>query len=426
MSKTTKKRRRSKYRIQPMGYAALALILLIIVLVVVLVVRGVSGGSGDRVAEPTPEITMEPEITPEPTPVPTPVPTPIPTARSATIRSLGEIAIQDNLLASAESDGSYDFSGMFTDISDIIGNADFTIADVEGSLGGTSSASGDTLMRTPPSLIQALKDCGVDMLNLANDHALDGGFNDLQAAIENCNAAGMEYVGAAASKEEHDQPKIIEINGIKVGFLAYTETLNGMESKTDAAAVEYGVNLAKNCSPANDVKALRDAGAEVIVACVSWGEMLKRDATQNQQSMAQVLTQSGVDVILGYNPHVIQRAMWLEVANSSHRTLCILSHGNFLSDSRSQYSDSGVIFQFTIKEKEDLSGFEIIEPHYIPTYVWRIETGESAYDYRVLPAGQYLETAPEDMNYAQESRMRAVWAEAQSIMGSDVAVVAKQ
>ena len=423
---------RARYRIKPLAFVLFAAILLIIVACVVLFAGRpfeVGGGgflSPTATASPTPE----PTPTPVPTPSPSPSPTPMPTPRSATIRSLGEIAIQDNLLKAAlQEDGSYDFSEMFSLVSDVMGDADFTVADVEGSLGGTVNFSGGAQLLTPPSLIETLRDCGVDMLNFANDHALDGGFADLQAAIENCKAAGMEYVGAAASKEERVTPKIIEINGIRVGFVGYTETLNGMEKKTDANAVNYGVNLATKSNPTAEVKACREAGAEIVVAYVSWGETLNRQTTKNQQTMAKQLVQSGVDVIIGYNPHVIQPAMWLELTNNgkvSKRTLCMLSNGNFLSDSRSQYSDSGVIFQFTLQEREDLSGIDIVNPQYIPTYVWRIEDENSAYDYRTLAAGQWLETAPEGMSYTQESRMRAVWAEAQSIMGADVAKVANQ
>nr|MBQ4318013.1 CapA family protein [Clostridia bacterium] len=56
---------------------------------------------------------------------------------------------------------------------------------------------------------------GVDMLNIANDHALDGLFGELTATMANLQAAGMDYVGGAASPEEKATPKIVEINGIK-------------------------------------------------------------------------------------------------------------------------------------------------------------------------------------------------------------------
>ena len=430
MSKSNRGLRIGNYRITPLGLGTLAAILVILIAIVVLLVVNPFGGSDAakvNVNQPSPS----PSVTPVPTPVPTPTPTPAPTPRSATIRSLGEIAMQDNLLAAAKgADGSYDFSAMFAELSDVMGNADYTVADVEGSLGGSGDISGGALMRTPASLIQTLKDCGVDMLNIANDHALDGGFQDLMAALENCKSTGMEYVGAAASQAEKDSAKVIDINGIKVGFVAYTESLNGMEDKTDADAVKYGVNLVRKSNAKKDIQACRDAGAEIVIAYVSWGDMLKRETTENQQTIAKALVSFGADVIIGYNPHVIQPATWIEMkdksGNVTQRTLCLCAPGNFLSDSREQYSDSGIVFQFTIQEKADFSGLEITGASYIPTYVWRIENEDGSYDYRTLAAGQWLESAPETMNYTQYSRMKEVWAEAQSIMGTDVATVAAE
>lgn len=428
MAKSKKGLRIGNYRITPLGIGTLVAILLIIAAVVVLLVLNPFGEDGVSLfSKPTP--TPEPTATIAPTPTPTPTPTPMPTPRAVTVRSLGEIAIQKNLLAAAkQEDGSYDFSEMFENVSEVMGDADFTVADVEGSLSATTDPSSGDLMVTPASLIDALKACGVDMLNIANDHALDGNASGLFTALENIKAAGMEYVGAAASAEEKAQGKILTINGIHVGFVGYTESLNGLETKVDAAATDYGVNLIKKSNAAVDIKAMKDAGAEVVIAYVSWGEMLNRHTTENQLKIAKALVAAGADVIIGYNPHVIQPASWIEMTDSAgnvtQRTLCLCATGNFLSDSRERYSDSGVIFEFTIQEKEDLSGLEITSPTYIPTYVWRIENEDGSYDYRTLAVGQWLETAPEGMNYAQSSRLKEVWAEAQSIMGQDVATVA--
>lgn len=428
MSNSRKGLRIGNYRITPLGLGTLAAILLIIIAIVVLLIFN-PFGSGDRSrinVAPSPS----PSVTPVPTPTPTPTPTPAPTPRSATIRSLGEIAIQDNLLSAAKAeDGSYDFSGMFSLVSDAMGNADYTVADVEGSLGGSGEVSGSSLLRTPPALIQALKDCGVDMLNMANDHALDGGLKDLLAGIEACKAAGMEYVGAAASADEKKNPKVIEINGIKVGFVSYTDTLNGMEDKTDGDAVKYGVNLVRKSNAKTDIQACRDAGAEVVIAYISWGKMLSQEVSKDQQELAKALVTCGADVIIGYNPHVIQPAVWIEMkdksGNVTKRTLCLCAPGNFLSDAENP-NDMGIIFQFTIQEKDDFSGLEITSPVYIPTCVWRIDNEDGSHDYRTLAAGQWLESAPETMSYSAHSRVKQVWAEAQSVMGLDVATVAAE
>ena len=439
MSKRAKGLRVGKYRITPLGLVTLALLFMIIVAVVVMLVVNPFGGTDSIFAQPTPTPTPEPTIdpatiTPTPSPSPTPSPTPEPEPRSIRIRALGEIAIQQNLLKAATTDGgqSFDFSEMFSYISEIVGNADYTIADVEGTLGGTLKVSGSDQMITPPILIQNLKDCGVDMLDLANDHALDGNFDELKATIQNCVNADMAYVGAQTSADEKKQPKIVDINGVKVAFLAYTSSLNVKEKKVDKNALKYGLNLVTKSNAKSDVKAARDAGADIVVCLMSWGKMLKRDVTDDQKTVANVLVKSGVDVIIGYGPHTVQKAQWLDGPTDSdgtvHRTLMIPATGNFLSDQRDKYMDSGLIFEFTIRETGSMTGkYTVTDPVYIPTWVWRASgEADGSYTYHTMACGQWLENQPEGMSYNDVTRMREVWAEVQSSAGSDVAAVAAE
>lgn len=427
MFKSTKGLKIGNYRITPLGLITLAVIVLLIIVSIILVVVNPFGGPKAVTPVGATAATTEPTADPNaPVITPTPSPSPEPEPRSATIRSLGEIAMQTNLLKSALVENSFDFSDMFSEISTLMGDADYTVGDVEGTLGDVATSSGNAAsLITPSSLIGTLRDCGVDMLMLANDHALDGGFDEQQATVKNCIAAGMDYVGAATSSAEKSTPVIKEINGINVAFLAYSESFNGNEKKADAAAIEYGVNLAQKSNATSDVKAAKDAGADVIIAYVSWGEMQNRSATSNQKKIATLLVRAGVDVIIGYNPHVVQPAAWLELKNddgSVNRALCLSATGNFLSDQRAQYCDSGIIFEFTIQETTN-GDFEITNPTYIPTYVWRSEGEGGQYTYRTLAVGDWLETQPEGMAYADVTRMRQVWAEVQSIMGTEVAQI---
>ncbi|MBQ6348488.1 MAG: CapA family protein [Clostridia bacterium] len=432
-NKPVKGLRVGNYRITPLGLVVLAVLVMLIIAAVVLVVVHPFGNNDVAATNVLPpeaeEEAPEAEVTkaPTPTPEPEPTPTPEPELRSATIRSLGEIAMQQNLLRAAVNGNTFDFSNMFTNISSVIGNADYTVADVEGSLGGTTEYSGSNKMITPPALIGTLKECGVDMLMLANDHALDGGFNDLQATIQNCQEESMDYVGAAASAEERATPLIREIGGINVAFLAYTESLNGNEQTADPAALEYGVNLISKSNAKKDIDSAREAGADVVVCYCSWGEMFNPTPTDTEKKIAQKLAEWGVDVIIGYNPHVVQPATWLETKDAEgnvRRTLCLGATGNLLSDQYGK-NDNGIVFQFTIEETEH-GRFAITNPLYVPTYVWRSETEDGKYNYQALAVGQWLEDAPEGMAYADAARMRQVWADLQSVMGADVATVAAE
>ncbi len=412
-----------QYRVTPLGIAVFGAILLALAIIAVILVMNqistdptiagpgpVDGGPMDGetvITTHTPTPAPTPEVTSEPTPEPEPTPA------SARIRFLGEISADDNVLSAAlQEDGSYDFSSMFSMIAGAASDADYTVADVEGSMGDMGEGySGKTQYHTPDSIIGNLRDAGVDMLALANDHALDVFFEGLLDTIENCKAADMAYAGAAATQEEKDTPNIVDINGINVCFLNYTTTLNSNEKATSEDAVKYGVNLASQSDAKADIEAARAAGADVIVAIMSWGDDGESKISSVQTKVAKVLVNAGVDVIVGYGPRVIQPVYWLEAkddeGNVTHKTLCATSLGTFLSDSNEKNRDFGTIFEFTIREQED-GGFTIESPVSIPTYVWRAANGDKT-DYRVLACGEWLEEQPEGMSDENYARMLEIW-----------------
>lgn len=429
-----------RYRVTPLGLAVFgALLLAIAIIAVILVMNQIDAdptiklaGSGTSDEGQTDGQTVITTYTP--TPIPTiretvaPTPEPEPTPASARIRFIGEISADTNVLSAAlQEDGSYDFSDMFSTIAGAIGDADYTVADIEGPMGGIGEGySGKDEYNTPEMIIQNLADAGVDLLALSNDHALDTFFEGLLDTIENVKAANMAYAGAASTQEERDTPNLVEINGINVCFLNYTTTLNSKEKATTSDAVLYGVNLASKSNAKADIEAARTAGADVIVAIMSWGDDGESKTTNAQAKAAKLLVNAGVDVIVGYGPRVIQPVMWLELkddeGNVTQRTLCATSLGTFLSDSSGKNQDFGTIFEFTIQEEED-GTYAIESPVSIPTYVWRT-TSEDQTSYRVLACGEWLEEHPEGMSDADYARLLEVWNNIQSVLTDATTVTA--
>ena len=350
--------------------------------------------------------------------------------RSATIRTAGDFVIHDVVFQSAaklakqtNSSDPFNFRPMLNLIRDQLENADFTVTNVDGSMGGKQyykyGYSGYPQFNTPPHILYALVDAGVDMLTLANNHMLDGWFDGLMAEIANVEKVGLKHVGANRSAEEKNTPVVYEINGIKVGFMNYTVSLNEMDKKgVDSRALEFGVNATKNSDPKKDAKALRDAGADVIVCYMHWGKEYEEMPDDNQKKLANILVASGCDVIVGGHPHVVQYATWLSGTNQfgeAQQTLCVYSLGNFLSDQRLALRDGGILFDFTIQEQADGS-FSIINPSYLPTWVWRTGDKENGYDYSVVPIGKYLDTRPEGMSDADYTRMLQSYQESVNAM----------
>lgn len=377
---------------------------------------GASGGEASETAEPVET----------PLPTVTAVPTPRPGGlRSARMRVVGDVMVCESQLKAYKSSG-YDFHPEFDYIKDALSNADYTMANMEGTVGkyNKSPYSGYPQFNCPETILTALKDSGVDFLTLANNHMLDRFFDGLKNTVTWVEKAGFDFVGAYRTKKERQTPKVYEVNGIKIGFVAYTHSTNSIERLAkglDPGATEYGVPYIQKADIAGDIQKLRDAGAEVVIAFPHWGEEYVREPGSSQMKYAKKLADAGVDIILGSHSHMVQPMMTRSFTDSSGRTrdvFCIFSLGNFLSDHVLQYTDCGIIVEFTISENSD-GTFSCGDVGYIPTYCWQPTEG----DVRILPAGKYLKEGPVGMTEEAHDRLVQSYQEITEVIGGDYPVL---
>ena len=374
-------------------------------------------GSGTQAAAPTFAVA---------TPLPTVTAAPTPRTgglRSARMRVIGDVMVCENQLKVFKSSG-YDFHPEFEYIKGILSNADYTMANMEGTVGRYKEVaySGYPQFNCPETILEALKDSGVDFLTLANNHMLDRWFDGMKNTASLADQFGFAHVGAYRSQQERNTPVIQEVNGIKIGFVAYTHATNGIENKgVDPDAVKYGVPYLYKADIEGDVKRLKDAGAEVVIAFPHWGEEYVREPDENQLKYAKKLAMAGVDIILGSHSHMVQRMEYVDFTNSdgkADRVFIIYSLGNFLSDHIKQYCDNGIVVDFTINENAD-GTFTCDNVGYIPTYCWQPVRGAG----QVLPSGNYLNNRPEGMSDEDYNRMVESYGEVTSIIGSQFPVL---
>ena len=330
----------------------------------------------------------------------------------AVFRCVGDLILHMPIVDSARTaDGGCDFRPILAPVAGLIGGADYTVANVDGVMGASEEYTGYPRCSSPIQVADALLEAGVDMLTMANNHALDYGFSGLTAQMDACDARGMDHIGAARTQQEHDAPQLREINGIRVGFLNYTTHANGREAHCEPEAAAFGLRFAFKSDFAADAQALRDAGAEVIIAFMHWGAEYSRQVDGEENVLASRLVAAGVDVIVGGHPHVIQQIRWLEGRRSAdgapQRTLCCFSLGNFLSNQQAVHQNCGVIFEFTL-ERDAEGTVTVHSPGYIPVYVW-LEKTEQGNVYRLIATERFLENPPEGMSEASFSQLRVSW-----------------
>ena len=342
----------------------------------------------------------------------------------ARFRVAGDLIVHQKLLDCAlRPDGSYDFHPHFALVKDMLKNADYTIANLETTVGkvGELPYSGYPRFNTPETILDTLRDAGVDFLTLANNHILDCGIDGLQTTADKVRAWGFDFGGVSRTPERKEKPVVVDICGIRVGFLCYTgimNIVNSMESEAEAVerAEALGVKTLQHADFSADVRCAREAGAELVFALPHWGEEYRRKPEDATVALAKKMVAAGVNVILGSHSHMVQPVEYLKAMTENGRTrtgLVAYSLGNFISNQAERYTDSGIILDFTVRRMEG-GGFSVENVCILPTYCWRQESRV-----QTLCSKKYLNAAPEGMDAGTWHRLKESYEELQELIGED-------
>lgn len=343
--------------------------------------------------------------------------------KNVRIRAVGDLMCHQRQLELALTEtGEYDFYPAYELVVESLSDADYTIANLETTVGlyADQPYSGYPRFNVPESMLATIKDAGVDFLTLANNHILDRYFDGMVITVDNVESFGFDHGGAYRTQEEADEARVVEINGIKLGFLCYTAHTNGMENHSSQNATIFGVDYLYKADFAADVAALREAGAQCVIVMPHWGTEYKRQPDADVRRTAEKMIAAGVDVILGSHPHMVQPVEFVTVTTDEGEKTALVawSLGNFIDNMKVQYTDSGIILDFAIAETED--GVEILDVGYVPIYCWR---GDD--QIRALPSGLYLENAPDGMSQSTHDRLVASHKELLDLIGDEFKVLDK-
>ena len=77
--------------------------------------------------------------------------------------------------------------------------------------------------RAPPRAVELLALLGADCVTLANNHALDYGFDALLDTLDHLAAAGIATVGAGGDLDQARRPAMLTAGGLRVAVLGVTD-----------------------------------------------------------------------------------------------------------------------------------------------------------------------------------------------------------
>lgn len=293
-----------------------------------------------------------------------------------TLLSTGDVMYHNPQLDAAYdyATGTYDFSSSYRFIKDIVSAADYAVVNFESTLAGSDYAfQGWPTFNSPDSGLEALLGAGFDMMLFANNHCYDTQHAGVIRTQQMFDQYGVDYIGARQDITGKTY-KTVDVNGIKLGLLNSTDdlsygnidrrTVNGILLKGDDISLLdlFNHSLLDSFYAQTEARIaeLRQAGADIIVYYIHWGDEYNLYHNNIQEQIAQKLCDLGVDVIIGGHPHVIQDAEILKsTTDASHSTLCFYSLGNLVSNQNrltlgdtmnSSHTENGLIVELTIRK----------------------------------------------------------------------------
>ncbi|MBO5358418.1 MAG: CapA family protein [Clostridia bacterium] len=367
----------------------------------------------------------------------TPKPEPIPD-KFATVVSIGDIMCHSTQYIGAKTaDGGYDFSHFFKELSPYFKSADLAVGNLELTFGGTESGAwrGFPTFNTPDQLANAISDSGIGILMTANNHTYDTGFFGMKRTLDVVRNLGIETNGSR--KDETEAKYIVkDLNGIKVGMVSFTyETtsatqtnkyLNGLRLSAEAGPLVnsfcYGKIDQFYTEAQEIITAMKNDGAEYITFYMHWGNEYQRTQNTWQKTLAQKLSNMGVNMIIGGHPHVVQPIEYIYSEDGQTETVCVYSLGNAVSNQRRSlmqtnapkgHTEDGLMVKYTLKKTAD-GTVTLVDFEAIPTWVDRYLVG-GKHKYTIYPMENLEQAKAKYPNIA--SKLNESYLRTKEIMG---------
>lgn len=313
----------------------------------------------------------------------------------AVILCVGDMLCEAKLYNAHCFGGNFNFHDVFSFVRPILQKADLTVGNLETTICSFAPYTGEQYKidgkyhcNAPEEFLDAVVQAGLDFLALANNHNLDSGYLGVLETLHHIDKRAIMRTGLFRPGERQ-RFCIAEINGIRVGLLAYSTWYNRNQSRFTARGQDLLNEYAPKKAEA-DIRAARVAGAEFILVYMHWGADAEYRSvpSKSMRRAAKELADCGADYIVGSHTHSLQPYETV-ISSSGKKVPCIFSLGNFVTSEISSISrETGML---EIHLKKDAHGVHVTRENCIPCYI-----PDSAYGigYPIVPETCQMDGSP--------------------------------
>ena len=250
---------------------------------------------------------------------------------------------------------------IFAEVMPYLSQVDLAFANLESPIGDKGHFI--NMFQAPTEAILGLTYAGFDLVSLANNHTLDYHHEGMFETMRLLTEHQIAWVGAGQDIQQARTPLIREVNGVKLGFLAYTEMwfVHAREPISwQATDDEPGVAPAELDMICEDIRTLREL-VDCLIVSIHWGKEYDSEANKEQKNLARAAVDAGADIILGHHPHVLQGIEFYK------QGVIAYSLGNFVFDLNLPKTWETMILEFTLSPSGPL------DLTILPAYIFGVQ-----------------------------------------------------
>ena len=156
-----------------------------------------------------------------------------------------------------------------------------------------------------PDNVSILKELGVDIVGLANNHVYDFGPEAFADTLATLRGAEIAYVGAGADIKEASAPVYVDVDGYKIAYVAATRAEKNIKTP-EATETSGGVfRCYDNTDYIEKIKEAK-ANADYVIALPHWGTEHSTILETAQTDGAKEYIDAGADAVIGAHTHCLQ------------------------------------------------------------------------------------------------------------------------
>jgi len=226
----------------------------------------------------------------------------------------------------------------FGPIAGLLRSADLTVVNLETAVTDRGKPQPKYYhFRAKPAAFTALRDAGVDIANMANNHVLDYGRVGLADTMAAAAHARFPVLGIGTNAAAAWAPYVVTVKGVRIAFLGVSQVAE-LASSWVATRTRSGeansINLRRTLAAVRAAKKI----ADVVVVIMHWGTEGQACPDGNQLALAPKLAAAGANIIVGSHAHTLQGSGWLR------HTFVAYGMANFLWWEASYSTATGVLF----------------------------------------------------------------------------------